>query len=72
MVHRSLDPLVYARAMAILEAIIWTNDGDDIPNAIELIFLANPDNWAAAHGDPNAIAARWALRHYTEQGIAQP
>jgi hypothetical protein len=62
MVHRTLSPTLYARAEAILEAIVWAADGDDIPSAIELVFLANDDNWTAAHGEADAIASRWLLR----------
>ena len=64
MLAYTLDPTVYVRAEAILEAIVWATDGEDIPTAIELVFLANDDNWVAAHGDADTIAARWALRRF--------
>jgi hypothetical protein len=57
-----VDQATHDRAQTILEAIVWATDGDDIPTVIELVFLANDDNWRAAGGDPDAIASRWALR----------
>ncbi|HSS09089.1 MAG TPA: hypothetical protein VLL25_04335 [Acidimicrobiales bacterium] len=51
------------RCQAILDAIIWMTDGDDLPTAIELVYLAIDDNWTLAEGDVDAIGSAWALRH---------
>ena len=58
------EPGFLARCQAILEAIEWATDGDDIPTAIELVYLAIPENWDAAGGDVDAIASCWALRRF--------
>jgi hypothetical protein len=50
------------RCEAILEAIVYVTDGEDIPAAVELVYLAIDENWRAAHGDVYAIASAWALR----------
>ena len=60
-----LDAGFLERCQAILDAINWATDGDDIPSAIELVYLAVPDNWGAAGGDVDAIASCWALRAYS-------
>jgi hypothetical protein len=57
-------PGLLERAEAILEAILYVTDGDDIPSAVELACLALDTNWDAAHGDPDTIATHWALRHH--------
>jgi hypothetical protein len=55
------------RCEAILEAITWITEGEDVPSVIELVFLANDQNWLAAHGDPYAIASAWAIRDFVRQ-----
>jgi hypothetical protein len=50
------------RCQAILEAIVWITDSEDLPTAIELVYLAIDENWQAAHEDVFAIASAWALR----------
>jgi hypothetical protein len=38
-------------------------DAEDLPTAIELVYLAIEENWSAAHEDVFAIASAWALRN---------
>lgn len=61
------EPGFLERCQAILDAIDWATNGDDIPSAIELVYLAIPENWQAARGDVDAIAAGWALRAYSQR-----
>ena len=52
------------RCQAILDAIVWMTEAEDLPTAIELVYLGTLENWAAARGDVDAIASAWALRKY--------
>jgi hypothetical protein len=60
------------RCEAILEAIDWMTNGQDLPSDVELVFLASLENWAAAHGDVDALASAWALRKLISAQIASP